>query len=95
MEWVSNAKFGQPAESGTVFSVKHLHSIKIHKYKGCGDKWFLSCPILNMDTWELDTEDFDEAVKTAKKIIKERIEKINEAYIPFTNDESENIFVRY
>ena len=43
MELISNAKFGQPVESGSVFDVKGNNlGISIHKIHGL-DGWFLNC----------------------------------------------------
>lgn len=54
MKLISNAKMGQPVESGSVFQTKiGTIQISIHRYKGC-EGWFLTCRDLGIETMELN-----------------------------------------
>lgn len=95
MEWISNSKFGVPAENGTVFTNKKNERLRIHKIHGYGDGWYLSCETLGFYQRNLNTEDFDEAVEKTKNIVFERIIELQNLYLPIVNDDSENKIVRY
>lgn len=96
MIWKSNARFGQEPKEGTIFDLKGSKvKISIHNFSGCGDKLYLSCYELNISKASLDTEDFDEAVKKAKEIIKNRVDFLKEETGKFLAEENENEFTRY
>jgi len=96
MQWTSNASFRKNVEEGTIFTLKlsSYNEIKIHKYMGCGDNWFLSFRALSIDSRSLKTTDFEEAVTRAKECIKRELEQLNNFVEPFLNDSSANEFVR-
>ena len=58
------------------------------KYVGCGDALFLSCSALDIFNRDLGTEDFNEAVSKAKKIIMCKVKKIREDACRFYSDNS-------
>ena len=95
MKFKSNAKFGKEHESGGIFELKdNSLRICIHKYAGCGDALFLNCRALNIDNYDLFTENFNEAVCRSKQIISETMEIFKEEAAKFCNDDSVEI-VRY
>ena len=49
--------------------------ISIHKYAGCGDELFLNSKALSIYNYDLETEDFDEAVRKAKEVIMREVKK--------------------
>ena len=68
MIWKPNARHNQSKKIGSIFELKdNKLGIRIHKYMGCGDTLFLSCYPLSINTMDLKTEDFNEAVRIAKK----------------------------
>ena len=60
--------------------------IVIHKYVGCGDALFLNCSALDIFNYDLETEDFGEAVSKAKEIIMSKVKKIREDAYKFYSD---------
>lgn len=68
--------------------------IVIHKYVGCGDTLFLNCSTLDINNYNLKTEDFEEAVRNAKEIIMREIKKIREDAYRFYIDNNIEI-VKY
>ena len=68
--------------------------IVIHKYIGCGDALFLNSKALNIDNYDLGTEDFEEAVSKAKEVIMCEVKKIREDSYRFCMDNNIEI-VRY
>lgn len=98
MQWKSNARYNQPPESGTIFSLKTEtpnSRIVIHKIHGCGEGWYLSCPPLAIDAEPLNTEDFNTAVENAKAKVFDALKHLLALYGAFPSDNSENEIVRY
>ena len=79
MKFKSNAKcIGKP-ETGSIFTLQdNSLGISIHKYVGCGDALFLNIKALNIDNYDLGTENFEESVSKAKEVIMSKVNKIRE-----------------
>ena len=87
MKFKSNAKYKEKPETGTIFTLKdNSLGISIHKYVGCGDALFLNSKAMNINNYDLGTEDFDEAVGKAKEIIMREAKKIREDAYRFYSD---------
>jgi hypothetical protein len=87
MKFKSNAKYGEEPKTGSIFALNY-NSLKIviHKYVGYGDTLFLNCNTLDIYNYNLETEDFDEAVSKAKEIIMSKVKKIKEDAYKFYLD---------
>lgn len=95
MKFKSDANYGKDVKTGDVFDLKdNSLGISIHKYVGCGDALFLNSKALNIDNYDLRTEDFDEAVSKAKEVIMCKVKKIREDAYRFYADNNIEI-VRY
>jgi hypothetical protein len=87
MKFKSNAKYNEKPEIGSIFTLKdNSLGISIHKYVGCGDALFLNSKALNIDNYDLGTEDFEEAVSKTKEIIMREVKKIREDSYRFYSD---------
>lgn len=87
MKFKSNAKYKEKPETGNIFTLQdNSLGISIHKYVGCGDALFLNSKALNIDNYDLGTEDFEEAVSKAKEIIMCKVKKIREDSCRFYSD---------
>ena len=87
MKFKSNAKYKVDPETGSIFTLKdNFLVIVIHKYVGCGDALFLIRKAMNIDNYDLGTEDFDEAAGKAKEIIMREAKKIREDAYRFYSD---------
>lgn len=87
MKFKSNAKYNKELKTGSVFALKsNSLGIVIHKYVGCGDALFLNCSALDIFNYDLETEDFGEAVSKAKEIIMSKVKKIREDAYKFYSD---------
>ena len=87
MKFKSNAKYNEELKTGSVFALKsNSLGIVIHKYVGCGDALFLNCSALDIFNYDLETEDFDEAVSKAKEIIMSKVKKIRVDAYKFYSD---------
>ena len=87
MKFKSNAEYNKEPKTGSIFALKY-NSLKIviHKYVGCGDALFHNCSTLDIDNYDLKTEDFDEAVSKAKEVISCKVKKIREDSYRFCMD---------
>lgn len=87
MKFKSNAKYNEEPKTGSIFALEY-NSLKIviHKYVGYGDTLFLNCNTLDIYNYNLETEDFDEAVSKAKEIIMSKVKKIKEDAYKFYLD---------
>lgn len=95
MKFKSDANYGKDVKTGDVFDLKdNSLGISIHKYVGCGDALFLNSKALNIDNYDLRTEDFDEAVSKAKEVIMCKVKKIREDAYRFYADNNIEI-IRY
>ena len=87
MKFKSNAKCNEEPKTGSIFTLKHNSlRIVIHKYVGCGDTLFLNIKALNIDNYDLETEDFKEAVSKAKEVVMREVKKIREDAYRFYSD---------
>lgn len=87
MKFKSNAKYNEKPEIGSIFTLKdNSLGISIHKYVGCGDALFLNSKALNIDNYDLGTEDFEEAVSKTKEIIMREVKKIRDDSYRFYSD---------
>lgn len=87
MKFKSNAKYSEEPKTGSIFALKSDSlKIVIHKYVGCGDALFLNCSTLDIDNYDLETEDFDEAVSKAKEVVSCKVKKIREDSHRFCSD---------
>lgn len=87
MKFKSNAKYKEEPKTGSVFTLQdNSLGISIHKYVGCGDALFLNSKAMNIDNYDLGTEDFGEAVSKAKEIIMSKAKKIREDAHKFYSD---------
>ena len=75
MNWISNARIGEDAESGTMFKLEGTE-VRIHHYVGCGGLWFLEYKPLDISLYPLGTEDFENAKKKALDYILNQFGKL-------------------
>ena len=77
MKFKSNANFNKEPKTGSIFTLKdNSLGISIHKYAGCGDELFLNSKALSIYNYDLETEDFDEAVRKLSCVKLRKSEKM-------------------
>lgn len=92
MKFRSNARYGEPPESGTIFELKdNKLRIKIHRIIHIDGTWFLGCAPLGFSQYDLHEDDFNNAVGKAKDIIGQEIRRLNDEYCKILNDYSVEI----
>lgn len=89
MKFVSNAKYGQPVESGSIYEgrIGNLIISVHHIYNG--ETWFLSCHKLNISQRELKNETLMGAIKEAKEILKQEIDVLQKDVNTFCEESIE------
>ena len=89
MKFKSNAKYKEEPKTGSIFTLQdNSLGISIHKYVGCGDALFLNSKALNIDNYDLGTEDFEEAISKAKEVVMSEVKKIREDAYKFYSDKN-------
>ena len=87
MKFKSNAKCKEKPETGSIFTLQdNSLGISIHKYVGYGDALFLNSKAMNIDNYDLGTEDFDKAVSKAKEVVMREVKKIRQDAYRFYSD---------
>nr|DAF82135.1 MAG TPA: hypothetical protein [Bacteriophage sp.] len=87
MKFKSNSKYNEEPKTGSIFTLQdNCLGISIHKYVGCGEALFLNSKALNIDNYDLGTEDFEEAVSKAKEVVMREVKKIREDVYRFYSD---------
>ena len=96
MEWISNAKYGQELNTGTVYDVKKIgRRVTIHKMHGFGNGWYLTCRDLGIEKENLRTKDFEQAIQKAKDTVRLKLFSFNQLFKDFWEDTTETTFTRY
>ena len=96
MELVSNARYGQELNTGTIFDAKKTgRRVTIHKLHGFGNDWYLTCRDLGIEKENLRTEDFEQAIQNAKDIVRLKLFALNQLFKDFLEDTTETTFTRY
>lgn len=89
MKFKSNAKYGQPVESGSIYEGRIGNLIiSVHRIYN-GETWFLSCHKLNIIQRELKSETLMDAIKEAKEILKQEIENLQKDVNAFCEENIE------
>ena len=87
MKFKSNAKYNEKPEIGSIFTLQYNSlGISIHKYVGCGDALFLNIKALNIENYDLGTENFEESVSKSKEVVMREVKKIREDAYRFYSD---------
>lgn len=83
---VSNAKYGQPVEEGTIFNTKISGTqIAIHRIIHL-DGWFLSCARFGIQDKELEADSITGAIVEAKTVLKEYADYVKKIANQFNSD---------
>ena len=76
LNWEGNQKYNQDISEATIWTIEKTFKITIHKYVGCGDALFFSCPEFRINLKNLHTENFDEAENKVMSILQNRLDEL-------------------
>lgn len=86
MKLISNAKYGEPLETGTIFTADiHGAKITIHRLIHL-EGWWLSCYELGIEKQKLKAETITDAIEESKEILKAKVAILEKAVEIFSND---------
>lgn len=89
MKFKSNAKYGQPVESGSIYEGKigNLFISIHHIYNG--EEWYVSCHDLNIKQRELESKDLISAINEAKEVLKKKVDDLQKDVNAFCEESIE------
>lgn len=89
MKFKSNAKYGEPEESGTIFEGKIGNlRVSVHKIIHL-EGWFLSCSTLQISRMDLKSDTLMEAISEAKEVLKKAVYDLQKDVDSFCKEEIE------
>ena len=89
MKFKSNARYGEPVESGTIFEGK-IGSLRIsvHRIIHC-EGWFLSCADVRISQMQLKSDTLMGAIEESKEVLKKTVEKLSNSVKTFCEEDIE------
>lgn len=89
MKFKSNAKYGKPVESGSIYEGRiGKLIISVHHLYG-GEDWFLSCHSLNMSQRPLKSETLMGAINETKEVLKDAVGSLQKDVSAFCKEDIE------
>lgn len=86
MKFISNARNGEPVESGTIFKAT-VGGVRIVIYKIIHlEGWYLDCYNLGIDKRKLKAESLMDAIEESKEILRAVVARLEKAVEIFSND---------
>lgn len=86
MKLISNAKYGESLENGTIFTADIRGAkITIHRLIHL-EGWWLSCYELGIEKQKLKAETITDAIEESKEILKAKVVILEKAVEIFSND---------
>lgn len=74
----SNAKYGEPVESGTIYEGKiGKLRVSVHRIIHC-EGWYLSCADVRISQMRLKSGTLMGAIKESKEVLKSVVDKLSE-----------------
>lgn len=74
----SNAKYGEPVESGTIYEGKiGKLRVSVHRIIHC-EGWYLSCADVRISQMRLKSDTLMGAIKESKEVLKSVVDKLSE-----------------
>lgn len=77
MKFKSNAKYGEPVESGTIFEGKvGSLRISVHRIIHC-ECWYLSCADVRISQMKLKSDTLMGAIEESKEVLKAVVDRLS------------------
>lgn len=89
MKYISNAKYGEPVESGTIYRSDSRLDICVHTLSGCGETLYMNCRALNIVDRRLNSTSVISAIDEAHSLVKRKLDLINKEMNTILNSEIE------
>lgn len=90
MKYISNAKYGEPVETGTIYrgGNKKL-GICVHTVCGCGETLYMNCRALGIEDKRLNSTSVISAINEAQSLVKKELDLLSKELNSILNSEIE------
>ena len=90
MKYISNAKYGEPVETGTIYRGDNKRfDICVHKIHGCGEILYMNCQTLNIHDRRLNSTSVIAAINEAQSLAKQELDLLGKELNLILNSEIE------
>ena len=90
MKYISNAKYGEPVESGTIYrSDNKILDICVHTLCGCGETLYMNCMALGIMNRKLNSTSVITAINEAQYLAKQELDLLSKKLNTILNSEIE------
>ena len=90
MKYISNAKYGEPVETGTVYRGDNKRlDICVHTICGCEGTLYMNCQTLNIKDRRLNSTSVIAAINEAQSLVKRELDLINKEMNTILNSKIE------
>ncbi len=90
MKYISNAKYGEPVETGTIYrgGNKRL-DICVHTLRGCGETLYMNCQALDIMDRKLNSTSVITAINEAQLLVKQELDLLSKEFDAILNSKIE------
>lgn len=90
MKYISNAKYGEPVETGTIYRGDNKRlDICVHTLCGCGETLYMNCQTLGIMDRELNSTSVMNAISEAQLLVKQELDLLCKELNTILNSEIE------
>ena len=90
MKYISNAKYGEPVETGTIYRSDNKRlDICIHTLCGCGETLYMNCLALGIVDRKLKSTYVMSAISEAQSLVKQELDLLSNELNTILNSEIE------
>ena len=90
MKYISNAKYGDPVETGTIYRGDNKRlGICVHRLHGCGETLYMDCMALGIMNRKLNTTSVISAINEAQSLVKQELDLLSNELNTILNSEIE------
>ena len=90
MKYISNAKYGEPVETGTIYRCDNKRlDICVHTLCGCGETLYMNCRALDIVDRKLNSTSAIAAINEAQSLVKRELDLLGNELNAILNSEIE------
>lgn len=90
MNYISNAKYGEPVETGTIYRIDNKRlDICVHTLCGCGETLYMNCRALGIVDRKLNSTSVMSAINEAQSLVKRELDLLSKELNAILNSDIE------
>ena len=90
MKYISNAEYGDPVETGTIYRGDNKRlSICVHRLHGCGETLYMNCRELGIMDRKLNSTSVISAINESQSLVKSELDLLSKELNSILNSEIE------